>query len=390
MGCRIGIITIHNSPNYGACLQSFALYEFLRRKGFDVEIIDLHRPFHSDYIPSRKFEPYTYRFETIFQKIKRKLKAIKHSSKTFLKRDKAATVITYPSVTCKIFNKFNSTIKLSKPFCGIDELYKNPPQYDIYITGSDQVWNPTQSYCIEPYFLTFVNKGRKISFAASIGIRELTTKEKKQFRRWLSTYDAISVREPSAKKLIEQLTGRPVSQVADPTFLLGPSYWKSLSVTPPQKDYILVFTLSFEPDIIEYALKLATESGRLVVSLNLDQPLDNRYTQITDATPEIWLGYIRHANLVITDSFHCTLFSILTGSKNFFTYIGPDNKRGSRIEDLLDRFGLVDHILDHNLKQSYSQLNEKTIDSSKTKAIIELESQRSRHFLLSTIGDGQQ
>lgn len=99
------------------------------------------------------------------------------------------------------FQDFNSQIRLSKPYRGIDELYRNPPEYDVYITGSDQVWNPTQNYCLEPYFLTFVkNKNaRKISYASSIGIDQLLPKEKKDFKRWLSSYNSISVREKPHK-----------------------------------------------------------------------------------------------------------------------------------------------------------------------------------------------
>lgn len=136
--------------------------------------------------------------------------------------------MTYYSIDSKCkFDEFNKGLNLSRPYWGIDELYATPPCYDIYMTGSDQVWNPTQPYCLEPYFLTFVPKGKKkISYASSIGVTELLENEKQDFRRWLSSYDAISVREHQAKELLASFIEKPVVQVADPTFLLDSGFWK--------------------------------------------------------------------------------------------------------------------------------------------------------------------
>lgn len=180
---RIGVITIHNSPNYGATLQSFALWKYLSEQGYDVEVIDLYRPYQIEYIPSKKFK--SCRRESCFKLIKSYIKKFffVHQSVNLLSDE----------VVCK-FRKFNSQIKLSKPFYGPDELYEHPPIYDIYITGSDQVWNPTQPYCVEPYFLTFVgNSGKKISYAASIGISSLSETEEQKYKQWLESYIKISV-----------------------------------------------------------------------------------------------------------------------------------------------------------------------------------------------------
>ena len=96
------------------------------------------------------------------------------------------------------------------------------------------MWNPTQPFCIEPYFLTFVKDGnaRKISYASSIGIESLTEREQADFKRWLGGYDVISVREAEGKALLEKLISKEVAQVADPTFLLGASYWQSIAKRP--------------------------------------------------------------------------------------------------------------------------------------------------------------
>lgn len=356
---KIGIITIHKSPNYGACLQAYAIWKYLEQKGNDCEIIDLYRPYQDEYVPSKRFKP--MRQHTSF--VSRCKQAIKKM--LGLNKGKAGKLF---SDNAKLkFDKFNSQIKYSRAYKGIDELYANPPIYDLYVSGSDQLWNPTQPYCLEPYFLTFVpNGGRKISYATSIGITDLTDEEKHKFKDWLSSYDAISVRELQAEKLLESfITDHVISQVPDPTFLLDVEEWKKLAVSPDiNEKYILLFTLQWSPVLVEYCKRLSAESGLLLVVLTQIQPQNNGggYIPVTDAGPKEFIGYIANAEMVITDSFHCTVFSIIMGVKNFYTYISPSNGRGSRITDLFDSFGLQNHLLNSDLKDDYTQLASRKIN----------------------------
>lgn len=376
---RIGIITIHNSPNYGACLQSFALYKYLEQLGHDVEIIDLHRPVaYEDYVPSKKYIASRVPPKSNRTKIKAwvtQILGLKHK-----------TTRLYSETALAKFEEFNSVIKLSRPYKGIDELYNNPPVYDLYISGSDQLWNPTQAYCLEPYFLTFVPKGqgKKISFATSIGITDLRENEKENFKKWLESYDSISVREKQAQNLLQELMpNKKIEQVADPTFLLSPDYWKKLAVTPKTKGYILMFTLKHNPTILDYCLKIGNESGLRVVVLGQIQPncIDDSYEAVKDAGPKEFLGYIANAEMVITDSFHCTVFSLIMGAKNFYTYISPDNNRGSRIIDLLETYNLNNHLLNVDLNDDFSLLSSKVIDRDSVVLQINAEYKRAASFL---------
>lgn len=376
---KVGIITIHNSPNYGACLQSYALYRYIQQQGNDVEIIDLHRPFaYEDYIPSKKYVSSRSVKRSLLSRIKGNVKSL-----IGIKPKKSSL---YSPSAIKKFDEFNAVIKLSQPYRGIDELYANPPLYDLYVSGSDQLWNPTQAYCLEPYFLTFVPKGqgKKISYATSVGITDLRDNEKKDFAKWLNLYDDISVREYQAQSLLQGLLAdKKVNQVADPTFLLDPKDWKDMAVKPKQSKYILMFTLQHRPEILEYCLQLSKQSGLPLIELGQVQPdvLDGSYTAVKDAGPKEFLGYIENAELVITDSFHCTVFSLIMGANNFYTYIAPTNQRGSRIIDLLNTYQTIEHLLSPDLNVSFDTLMGSQIPHQKVNIIMKLERVRSRDFI---------
>ena len=373
---KVGIITIHKSPNYGACLQAYALYEFLLGKGYDCEVIDLLRPTHKAFVDSKKYIPYRQK-QSIIQKLKKGIRRTLLGHKTRKGLTEAAQLK---------FDDFFNRIKYSTTYYSIDELYANPPEYDVYITGSDQLWNPTIGFCIEPYFLTFVkNKGRKISYATSVGISELSATEKRDFAKWLSQYDAISVREQSARKTLSGLVSRKIEQVCDPSFLIKPEEWMKLSITPSTKaPYLLLFTLSYRQELLDFALKLKSESGMELIYLCLYHPVNenNDYVVEKNAGPREFLGYIANAEMVITDSFHGTVFSLILGAGNFFSYIPSTQKRGLRITNLLDTYHLSGHVLHDDLSLSYQDLVTKSISRSRILSVMGSERERSKEYLL--------
>lgn len=377
---KIGIVTIHNSSNYGACLQSYALYKYIELKGSDCEIIDVRRPIHDDYIYEKGYSSFRNNPFTVKNRI---LKFIRQLARIILCRRGSGGQFT-SCLSHKRFNAFNSQIHYSKVYNKLSDLKKNPPMYDLYISGSDQLWNPAQPYCLEPYFLTFVPDGKqKISFATSIGITELTDNEKKDFKKWLGSYNAVSVREQQAKDLLDSFVEREVIRVADPTFLLEPSYWNKIAIYPDMSDYILLFLLTFNGKVLKYAQSLAKQSGKKLVILKEPRltTIDGEYTVNNDCGPLEWIGYLGRASMVITDSFHGTVFSILMGAENFYTYINPTSKRGSRIVDLLTMFGLENHILSVDFSSSYSDLTNRAIDKKHVSDVICQERNHSMDFL---------
>lgn len=375
---KIGIITIHKSPSYGACLQSFALWKYISSEGVDCEIIDLHRPTHIDFKKSDRFLPMRQEHLTFKVKVLTEL---------FKLKDKLLAKV-HLSPLEKKYNQFNEEIKYSKVYKGVDELYANPPSYDLYVTGSDQVWNPQQAYCIEPYFLTFVNNGgKKISYAASIGLKDLLSEEKEKFAQWLESYDAIGVREKSAQELLTSFMNKPTTLVLDPTFLLDKESWLKESVLPAVDDsYILLFSLFTPSNILNFAKRIAEESDkRLIILAPNRKEIGNGGILVNDAGPREFLGYFYQADMVITDSFHGTVFSMIMEAGNFFSYIAPNNRRGSRIVDLLSLFQLEDHLLSPELKETAIELQSHQIDLSILKERIKEERAKSISFLANYI-----
>lgn len=373
---RVGIVTIHNSPNYGACLQSFALCKYIEQQGAYCEIIDIHRPVHEDYVYEKRYSSYRNNPFSLKKKIRKTIKKL-------LGRHVKVNQFT-SAIAEKRFELFNSSIHYSRPYNKLSDLVTNPPYYDVYISGSDQLWNPAQPYCLEPYFLTFVPQGQtKISYATSIGITELTSKEKHDFKRWLDSYKAVSVREKQGQILLESFMTKAVETVADPTFLLDVEYWKCIAQYPAVSEkYIVVFLLSRNQEMVDYAIKLSKESGVKLIFIKINSlPESDDYKIDNEIGPKEFLGYLSKANMVITDSFHCTVFSILMGADNFYTYINPVSQRGSRITDLLKTFDLEKHLLSTDFTVAYDDLVKEEIDKEKVNLIIEKEKIKSRMFL---------
>lgn len=379
----VGIITIHNCQNnYGGALQCFALYRYLQIQGYSVEVIDLHRPNNADYVDSVRFRNMRCRI------------GIRGLAKGWIKEllgiRRLHNPVFHPNWNPRAgerFTAFNSLVKMSAPYCYIPDLYRNPPQYDIYITGSDQLWNPDQPYCLEPYFLTFVKnkKAIKLSYGTSIGLSEISRKEKAIFRDWLSSYDVISVREHQASRMLEEITHQTIHRVPDPTFLLDSEEWLQMAIAPQTKqDYVLIFNLGQNEQIIQAGIRIAQELNLKlkVIDQNYSFSKNPKVEVIADAGPLEFIGLIRDARLVLTNSFHCSVFSIITGTYNFYTYIAPDSNRGSRIVDLLDTFQLSDHII-HSMDTipSARQLSELKLDLRQISTIMKKEQQIGREFL---------
>ena len=161
------------------------------------------------------------------------------------------------------------------------------------------------------------------------------------------------------------INDKNIEVVADPTFLLDIEQWKEQAIAPSIKEnYILLFVLTKSQPMIDFAIKMSKESGKKLVIIKQTLLDSNSPDYILDNNigPREFLGYFDNADLVLTDSFHGTVFSMIMGAKNFGSYIQPASKVGSRITDLLELFGKSNHLLPGNLQKSYKQIEEESVD----------------------------
>ncbi|MCK5615431.1 polysaccharide pyruvyl transferase family protein, partial [Candidatus Pacearchaeota archaeon] len=227
---RIGIITFHRAINYGAVLQMYALYTYLKQQGHDPFVIDFKQTYPDGYLGRRIISLIKHPFD-IFSAVKSRVLVKKGDSylsqgfESFLKR----------------FITFSGTSQT------LEELQNNPPEADIYICGSDQIWNPDEIGFNPAYFLDFGPSDlNRISYGPSFGRNEIPNTYIDDLKINLEKLDAISVREASGVEIVEQLTGREATQVLDPTLLLD-DYSEVLddSVVPPG-NYIIAYRLHQE------------------------------------------------------------------------------------------------------------------------------------------------
>lgn len=354
---KIGIITYSSAHNNGALLQTYALQTYLEKIGYEVEIIN-YRPKNRNGL---------FVFEKNQKKnINAKISFYLKNKKSFEKFDK--------------FENFrNNYLNLTKPFKKTSELYDEKLNYDIFIAGSDQIWNGKISKGLNSvYFLDFADKkSKKIAFAASIGVSTLSENESQVFRRYLRNFDFISVREETAKKNIKQFTNKKIETVFDPTFLLNNKEYEKLIVNPKyNKEYIYLHLLGQDANSIEIAKKISQKLKIPIIHNQAIELFSNEIKQNKEIGPREFLGLIFNAKFVITNSFHGTIFSIIF-KKNFITI--PHKHYPSRTENLLNKLNLNQNMISD--VEEIKKISSFTVDYSKVDLLIKKEKQKSITFL---------
>lgn len=357
---KIGIITICRCNNYGAELQAYATARKLKRMGYDAEIIDYL------YYKSWKFKDSHVSRPLVPMNTKERLIYWgKYRLVDFMITEIAPYFMPNQKRRIKRFSFFHKeNTPFSKQYRSMDDLYNNPPLYDIYMTGSDQVWNPSSSSNIEPYFLTFAPKGAKrVSYAASFGVNEIDESLQPLYTQFLNAYDGISVRESGGCELVKQLSGKEATWVLDPTLLLTRSDWMNVAKTYPHipQHYVLIYQLSDSPAIVSLAKRISKEKKMPVLRIAKRAycvESEEGILNILDAGPSEFISLIAGADYVLTNSFHGTAFSVNMGVP-FWAVVSAKKKNNSRMESLLGLLGLEGRIL-----QDDCNINEINIDAS--------------------------
>ena len=235
-----------------------------------------------------------------------------------------------------------------RPVSRKEDLLALKDRYDGVICGSDQVWNPDITGSDRSFFLDFCGENtRRIAYAPSFGISRFPEDFREMIRPLLEEFTDLSAREMPGKKLVEELTGREVPLVLDPTFLLQQQQWEQLE--QPHRagdgDYILYYTVRRTDSLMKFCLEKAREKNLKVVYVggNPLKQLKNKKLQYAyDLSPGQFLYLLHHAKYVVTNSFHGTAFS-LHYKKDFFLELS--SLTNSRLQQIVETAGLQDRVI---------------------------------------------
>lgn len=330
---RIGILTFHWACNYGAVLQAYALQQVLLGMGHTVKIIN-YRP---DWAADNKRHRFPHSIGEMFGII------------DFLVRRTK-------------FNRFCKKYLLVTRTYYYREVIKD---YDLVITGSDQVFNPdiiaSTGTLDTTYLLEYVQSARKSSYAASFGNSALADKFKRQFHDFLTSFYRISVRENSGIKIVTSM-GLHALSVPDPTVLYG-NFQEIVREHRTRSPYVLnfIFQPSEKVSVVQNAIADKTQLKTMSI-IGVKDYLKRKKGFISPS-PGKWLSLIQHAEFVITDSFHCTVFCLLNHKPFIALCLDAWGEDWSeRIKDLLHKLSLDDRLIAEPQVEDIISLYNKAID----------------------------
>lgn len=362
----IRIITCHDVYNYGASLQAYALSTYLINNGHDAKIID-YKP---DYLSHHYEFGYVDENNRFFPLCK-KYKIFK-----FLYGIRLIPITYATWRRIKPFDNFKKKyLKCTERYNSLNELRSNPPIADLYIAGSDQIWNCNlPNGKDEAFYLGFGSPKRKISYAASFAMKYIPECYKNMLIGYLKNIDMVSVREKSAVAFVNDL-GYKSTAVIDPVFLLNKSQWEDFAKKPPliKDNYILVYNLNRgnTQEIKEEAKNLSKEEDAEIVSIDSSFKCKFSNRNIHNAGPIEFVNLIMNAKYVVTDSFHGMSFSLIMQRPFSIWHKHSDS---SRIYDLLSDLDAV-HCMNNSIRDNSFHWDkiEDRINTLRTKAYSFLE-----------------
>ena len=251
---KICTITCHDVYNVGASLQAYALQTYLKSLGHDVKIIDykpdyLSKHFRLDIIGNPKYDKPFVREAYLLAKLPGRLR--------ILPRKRA-------------FDGFTSKhLELTRRYASNEELKANPPEADVFLAGSDQIWNPLFPNGKDPaFYLDFVQEGIRASYAASFAVDEFPQELRDVTAKYLAKLDYIAVREKSGLAVLDSMGIHNAETVLDPVFLLDSAHWRSIAKSPAHidKPYLLVYDFDNSYAVKAIAEKVASEHGLKIYS----------------------------------------------------------------------------------------------------------------------------
>lgn len=346
--------------NYGSILQAFALQSRLREFGAEPEILvklPKQRPSRIKLWLS-VLKPVKH--YSLMQRIKKRLHVRRYAEKNKKLSQFRNSNISY------------ATIEDEQSFC------KNISTRDLFLAGSDQIWSVALAPLSKWYTMQWIDKKgvKKYSYAASIGLSELSEEQINVYKEGLSDFQIISLREKQAVQLLSPVFPAKVRQDLDPTLLYDKTFWRRIeSPRLVEEPYVFVYMLRPDNDVIKLAKRIAQEKGYKVIYTGLLADHYNDVKTVCDAGISEFLSYIDHAESVVVNSFHGTVFSVLFEKPFLSVKVASTS---SRVESFLEMIGLMSQYVE-DVNRAYS-LNP---DFSAALKIVEKEREKSLEYLKS-------
>jgi hypothetical protein len=325
---KIAILTFHNTNNYGAMLQTYALQRKLEELCCHVSVLDYRN---------------TQLEKCHSKKALRDQRSIKSFVLYLLLGSKHNKVV-------KRFRDFRKNyIRLTDVLYFKGNISESNDYFDVFIVGSDQVWNNQITGNDTTYLLDFVREDKKIaSYAASFGFSEVPDVLQPIYKALLSRFTSISVREKEAIKIISNLVGRDDSLlVLDPTLLLTKKEWDAVAgqVRYVSEKYVLVYVFGRPKFLYSAARIIAKQMGCKIYIIGADYRKQIGFHYLDDLGPQEFLWYMNNASFVITNSFHGSVYSIIFNKQFYVDHLAISSKTGSRLSNLVRLFDLQSRVL---------------------------------------------
>ena len=358
----IKTITCHDVYNHGASLQAYALQTYLESIGHTIEIIG-YKP---DYL-SRHYQLWNVDNSVYDKPIIKQLYLVAKLPVRLLalKRKRLFDIFTkkYLKLTTK---RYHSS----------EELKRNPPQADVYIAGSDQIWNTLfQTGRDDAFYLDFApSSAKRISYAASFATEDVADEYRPFIRKMLQNFDAVSIRERCSLPLLASLGRTDGVAVCDPVFLLTREQWENM--LPNQQiheKYLLVYDTEYSPKVKEIAKRIAKEKKLKIYNVSAFQ-IGYADKDLWASSPTDFVQLIRGASYVVSNSFHATAFSLIF--ERDFCVVNRTEGINERMKSLLEGYHLEERMV-----SAYAALPLASIDYQEVRILLQKDIDYSKDFL---------
>ena len=335
----VGIVTIHGICNFGSLLQSYATQTIVERLGYSAKIINYRYPNEYHLAEIRKHSPYASFKLPFWTRLRMAI-----YNRTIAKKVRNKKVTFFKEAQKELLEQ-------TREYPNQQSLLDNPPLFDIYLTGSDQVWNPRYMYNDSTYLLDFIHGVPKVAYSASFGTTCLSEEYKNIYRPLLEEYNSISLREQSGVQMLKEICGKDAQCTCDPTLLLSGEEWAEVFHDAPlvKGEYILCYVLTYTANPYPYATTFIKHIQKHLKKkvIFLDENgmywMDFRNKALQCYGPKEIVNLFQHASFIISSSFHGAAFSV-NFKKDFYSLF-PKGIMDERQESLLRIIGAEERLI---------------------------------------------